>query len=408
MKFNRILASAFACALAACTAPHNATTLSGTAIKGRLTGFTDVRNNDDKLDGALIVPSMRAEDLITLRLDSLMSPSEAMSAGPATIRVPGNVYFPNQTEHYGFFSVNIKKETFTNYLQPGTNNELVAIAFRAPFSRLVDMGQNHAPVIDMLAEASVRQFGMGADQDWTALPQPVSLALGAGPNRNTSYVWPRGPRASNERDLALSFQKTPANRWLVSDFAVTGNQSGSIGALPGLTNTLRAAFVRVKIPTDTNDQIPLAASGYFVNATAGQPITVNGVPQGIQNATLDASRASISWSPINSQGWVAVLRETNGGSAPAAFAKKFLSPLLFPGFGDLDYGAAGFAATIESWVNPTSGTYNFEAPVAAGAKAALVFVGTDSEVPAPTTERITDMDPPIFTHATEFRFVRLN
>lgn len=374
--------------------------MSAVAVKGTVQGFTDLRNNDDYVDGAIVIPSIRPSQLLSLQLDGLIAPNEPMEAGPTTIQIPGNLFFPTQNEKYGFFGVTISKTSFTHMATPGASNELSALSFRAPFTQLVNMGQNKAPIIQMLSLVKFRNMAFESDRDWSQAPQPLRLTLNQAPINGVNFSWSRPAPQTGEMDLVVNFQKTPSNRWLVADF-VGNKTNGSLAQYAALNPEFKVAFVRTYPSADVNDQVPVAATGYFRNAIANTSVSVDSVPAKFSN--VSASGTHIQWAPITQPGWIAILR-TPTSTAALIDANHPFRGLAF-GLADLASKMPQLPSQIEAWANPSTGAFELSSPLGAS-KVTLVFIGTDRPVPAPETT-LSDAEPPIFTYANEFKFVRI-
>ena len=380
-----------------------ATSAQATNVKGTVQGFNELRNGDDYVDGAIVVPTVRPAQLLSLQLDALISPNETMEAGPTSLQVPGNLYFPSQSESYGFFNVGIRKESFTHVAQPGWNNELAALSFRAPFSRLVDMGQNNAPMLKMLALIKLKNMAFESDRDWSQQQGTLRLNLNQVSQKGPAFSWTRPAPKAHETDLVVNFQKTPANRWLVTDFLGENNNRGQLNQFPVFQPEFKVAFIRAAgSQTDSKDQMPVSAVGHFRNAGSGAQIDVAGVPQGFAGVSI-VKGTDVQWTPINQQGWVAVIRTTSKTSGLVHKPSPFDGLVL--GLGALNERLPGLATQIEAWVNPASGLYQLSKPLGES-KISLVFIGTDRPVDAPSIA-VSDEEPAIFTYASEIKFVRI-
>lgn len=396
MKQSIYLASLLA--LSAAAGQYYATAVP---VTGQVQGFQGVQNGDNVVDGALVVPSVRPRELISLQLGSLISPNEPMPAGPVTVQIPGNLYFPRQTENYGFFTVELKKERFTHMAPEGVSNELAALSFKASFQQLVDAGQNNVPLVRMLGLIKLDKLGFESDRDWSKVSSPVNLALNQASQKNLSYNWTRPAAPANATDLAVSFQATPAGRWLVTGLVGSAPKQGQLGSFANLGKRMRLLLGRVYDSANKNEKLPASAVGWFSETSTGATVTANGLPEGFKNLST-ASNRGVLWGTIEQPGWVAILRWKGGVRAEQNVNQdNFLGGLSL----GLDRLAAArdISARIEAWVPAAAGQFAYDTTTQESL--GLVFVGTDRVVPSPTED--TAEEPALFTYATDFKFARM-
>ncbi|MBS1985602.1 MAG: hypothetical protein JST16_15675 [Bdellovibrionales bacterium] len=371
------------------------------AVKGSVQGFTNL-SSDGFIDGAIVVPSISATNLISLQLGGLLAPNETLNAGPITAKVPGNLYIPEQTEVYGF-PITLSKPSFTTYQTPGKPNELAAVAFRGDINNLAQVGQSGAPYTRLIPFVKVTQMAFATERDWTTVAQPIGLQLAYKPAKTLSYQWSHSAPPSNATDIALAFQQTPAQRWMLSDFAAGTLSSGKIGSMPNFQPNMKVLIGRVYDSPVENDRYPGSASVYVVTASNTDSVSLSGVPEQLTGAALNGTR--LSWNPIHQQGWMAVLRATKDMFRQPEVPYSWLSL----GLANLTPTVASLMAplpnALEAWVAPDSGSFELTRPLGTD-KMMLVFVGTDQAVEAPIPQ-FADAEPAIFTHATELRFARV-
>ncbi len=89
-----------------------------------------------------------------------------MKAGPTTVKVPGNMYFPSQREKYGIFPVTLAKENFGFYTTKEAEEEITALWFSLPFSTLKDMGKKKATFKDLLPKIKFRRMAFENNHFW--------------------------------------------------------------------------------------------------------------------------------------------------------------------------------------------------------------------------------------------------
>jgi len=356
-----------------------------TRVPGTVQGYSELRNGDDQVDGALVMPTLRPQELLQFQLEAFLAPMEDFQAGPKTVRVPGNLHFPKQSETWGFIPLTLAKPEFGFYTTPGRSEELVTLSFRAPFGRLVDMGTNKAPFTEFIPLLKLRQYNFAGDREWAA-DRSIKSTLTGTFQKTANFVWKRS--ATDGMDIAVNFQKTPSNRWMPTDIVGRPAENGQLATAgaPMIAET-KSLFMRI---LNGPDKKPVSGAGYFVSGTANSSHAINGVPESLQNVRLDGTQ--INWQPVNASGWMAVVRE----KTQLTSARKINGTVTAP---------AEFRTQIlESWVNGASGAYNLVSPLQKGETLLLIFVGTSREVPAPA---LNDAEPLLFTYASDIRFYRL-
>ena len=367
-------------------------------ITGSVSGFSDIKQ-DDVVDGALVVPTLRSAELLAFQVDQLLSPSEPMSAGPETVNVPGNIYFPAQREVYGFFPINLSKEQFSFWARPGVSDELVALRFAAPFTEAVDLARAHAPYTELVPLVSLKGFAYAADKDWSH-ESSIHLTVDRKLTKTASFNWTRAAVASNEFDVIAAFQKTPADRWMITDFAGKIPTQGGIATGAGMKPEMKILMARIY--NDTNNK-PTAVVGHFRTGGIQDRFSASGLPDRIQGAAIAGSK--ITWNPISGNGWIAVVRTVAPASnGRGGFEKaSSLSPLSVLG----DFGLSALhpaGPQLEQWVNPSSGSYDLKTSRLENEKISLLFIGTDRPVSAPNA---ADADPALFTYASQLSMIQL-
>jgi len=367
-----------------------------TKVVGKVLGFGQLRS-DDIVDGAVVIPSLKAQDILSFQLNSLLGPNEEMSAGPVTTEVPGNLYIPSQRERYGIFPITLNKETFTLMMEPGERNELVAIRFQAPFSRAVELARNKAPYTELVPLVTLKSFSLGSDRDWSREPS-VNLTLDKDFQKTSNYQWRRNPAAANEFDMLVSFQRSPKDRWIPTDLIGKLPASGKFNISPSLPNDLKVLTARV---TNNVDNDPVEARGWFLNGKGGDTFSAADLPEKISGISIKDN--TIQWNPIDTHGWMAVLRGSKMKSAPEV-PEGLSGDLMVLG----DFGIGKLLrflgdSPLENWISAKEGIYELATPRLANEKISLLFIGAHREVPNPQDSELTE--PELFTYAKELRMV---
>ena len=133
-------------------------------IPGKVANFPQL-SDGDVVDAAFVIPSLRPLDVLQFQFDKLLSPDEEMSAGPIKAKVPGNFYIPKQTKSWGFFPITFQKETFTFTTENNLDQEISTLYAQAPFSKMIDVLQNHAPFTEVLKLVTLKGFGFEGNKN---------------------------------------------------------------------------------------------------------------------------------------------------------------------------------------------------------------------------------------------------
>ena len=372
-------------------------TASAAAIKvgGSVSGFGTL-TRDDVIDAAIVIPTLRARDLLNFQLATLLGPSETMKAGPLSVKVPGNFFFPRQSEKYGILPITIEKPRFNLFIEAGSEEELVAISVSAPFSKGTELARNKAPYSELLPLLTIKRVGLTSEQVWqpeAKMDIPLSSAVVATAN----FEWIRSRASASETDLIIVAQETPAQRWLPTDLVAKPAAKGVLKTSAGLTGALKVIMARL-----TNDAKgdPIAGVGYFVKGSPKDLFHSEGVPQSIANASFVGTR--VSWNPILTPGWMAIIRDQK--NARAAVQQPDYDYEIFPFVIFQDRGPRALFSLgnkqLEQWVPAGVGFYDFKVGRNANDSLSLLFIGTDQDVPAPDSG---SDDSSLFDHAAEFR-----
>lgn len=373
-------------------------TAENTKITGKVRGFGSLAQ-DDWIDGAIVFPSFNASTLFQFDLDSLLSPSEPMTIGPKTIQVPGNAYFPRQTETY-IFSLQIAKEQFTLLLPKGEKAELAAISIRAPFSQLADLAMNHAPLTQMLSLIQVNSAAFIAAQDWSQEKSPV-MDLKK-PLKNFDYEWKRTAGPKGSLDVAMNLQKTAVGKWVLTDLQTKTAAQGKFSAIEGLQDEARAMFVRIR--NDANGS-PQSVTGLIRSGASHTPMIAGEIPQAL-TGQLERTTRTVTWNAIGTPGWMAVLKvkqpkkQKNEIDSPESLFQRIFTL----GFGDITPSAHGQSKAQVSWIQGSVGRHQLS-ELAQDETVVLLFVGTEQEVHSPAEDAA--QEPELFQKAIELRLQKL-
>lgn len=378
----------------------SAVTAFATPVKviGKVSGFGTL-SSDDVVDGAVVIPTLRAQEILGFQIAGFLGPDEEMNVGPVSTKVPGNLFFPTQKERYGFLPVTIAKGSFTLLMEPGQNNELVALRFQAPFSKAADLARSQAPYTELVPLVSLKNFSLGADRDWTR-ESSVNLAIDKNFNKTSSYAWTRAQGNASEFDILLSFQRSPAARWVPTDIIGKPASSGKFSNGATLPDEMKVLMARITNDADSN---PVAVRGWFAAGKTTDVFSQKGVPAPIEGGVMSGS--TVSWSPIADHGWMAVLR----GSKMKAEKKNdrgFDSAMSVLGdFGFVTLIRMLATSPVENWVDASIGSYALASPLLQDEKISLLFIGTDREVPSPVQSLL--VEPELFTYAQQLRMIVL-
>jgi hypothetical protein len=348
-------------------------------VVGKVEGWGELRK-DGNVDVALVLPSLRSEDILAFDLAALLAPNEPMKVGPRDVPVPGNLYAPRQTENYGFIPLGIEKQSYSAYVQPGQSEELSTTWVRAPFRALKDYGDGDIPYTELLTQAQVLKSGLSEDRDWSAVaPGQATLSFNKTRETPSSYAWTRARPASGDEDVIVSFQKTNALRWMVADFTAGQSATGPLTSIRELSNKHRYLFARLL--NDASGELS-QMRGHFRKASRGDRLTLQGLPSELAGRAL--ANNELRWTPPGRPGWVAVVREPRSAA--------------------LRSGMPG-VRQIEGWEKASKGRFTLERPVSTQDLVSLVFIATESDIDDPF---VADDDSPLLELATELHLYRLN
>jgi hypothetical protein len=347
-------------------------------VTGKVEGWGELRKDGD-VDVALVLPSLRSEDILAFDLAALLAPNEDMKVGPKQVPVPGNLYAASQSENYGFIPLRIEKLSYSSWVVPGQSEELSTTWIRAPFKALKDYGDGDIAYTELLSSVKVLKSGLTANRDWSQVA-PGQATLNFNKTRETPirFAWNRSAPAGTDEDVVVSFQKTTALRWMLTDFFAGQVASGSLTSIRELSNLHRFLFARLfNTPAGELKEM----RGHFRKASRGDTLTVSNLPSAIGGRELTSTL--VRWTAPSRPGWVAVLREPR----EAAFRTGL------PGI-----------RSVESWENASKGQLALSSAVGDDVLS-LVFIATAGDVEDPF---LSEDDSPLLDKATELHLYRLN
>ncbi len=336
-------------------------------VNGVVTGFSGLRI-DNIVDGAVVLPSLSAEDLFQFQVDQFMGPPEKMSvAGIFSAEVPSNFHFPKQSEKYGFFPVSFGKDHFSIYAAKGSKNELIAAWFQLPWDKMLDMDSNKAPPTDMLPLLKFKKFAVTEERDWSVASN-ISLNLDRGAGSSVSYSWERSALQGKDMDALFLFQGTKTDRWAFANLLGKPAASGTIAGISGLEEKFKMLFMR----THVTDQDVTAAEGWIRVAQSSERVMVQSLPPALEATLVNAE--TLTWAPIEAPGWISFVIAANPPK-PSIFRIDGI------------FGGA-FAKTAEQkqiWLDPRAGTTQtgLNQNTLKDVSVMLAFIGTNEEVAMP-------------------------
>ncbi|MBP7845436.1 MAG: hypothetical protein KA116_11560 [Proteobacteria bacterium] len=355
-------------------------------IPGVVQGFGSLPV-DDIVDGAIVLKSFSAEDLLNFQIEQFIAPDEPLKAGPETVNVPGNFYFPRQLENWGLFRIAIEKGEFGFYTPPGEKNELIASSFKAPFSTLVDMAQsgNTTPA-KLLPLVQLQKLSYLGEKDWSN-ESKINFNLNSTFANRYSFDWSRAKTGTDQTDHVFVFQQTPANKWALMDLVGNSRNSGNLKSLANFPQKFKSLFIRLLEVNKKVVSIQALVKSYDSNTTK---ISASGVAGSINGVKLNGQ--TLTWTPMNESGWLVILQQ-----------RPQLLGRVFEDFLGLSFGFQNqMTLSIDkTWVRPDAGTYQFTTPIGGNDNIALVMAKTDMDLPQPTdSQSFSDL----FDHTTEIRF----
>lgn len=119
-------------------------------LKGQGTGF-EVKNNDDRVDFALMIPAVNKQQLFAFDMGMFISPQvDVISVYGQKMSIPSNVSLPKQKEKYGLFPVTLEKPVYRMYFDYLGKHRIVTVRGQFPFKQVVGEMQNQKPFIELI------------------------------------------------------------------------------------------------------------------------------------------------------------------------------------------------------------------------------------------------------------------
>lgn len=125
-------------------------------LKGKGVGFT-VKNNDNRMDFALMMPVLTKGMLFAFDLNSFISPkTDVVTVMGQKLELPSNVSVPKQSERYGIFPVTLEKVGYRLYFDSLGRQQVFAIRGQFPFKEVVDEFQSGKTFADIINYISLK------------------------------------------------------------------------------------------------------------------------------------------------------------------------------------------------------------------------------------------------------------
>jgi len=124
-------------------------------LKGQGTGFT-VKDNDNLVDFALMIPAVKKADLFSFNIGMFISPQvDIITVYGQKLPIPSNVALPKQKEKYGLFPVTIEKPVYRMYFDYLGKHKVATLRGQFPFKQVVAEMQNQKPFFELINYFSV-------------------------------------------------------------------------------------------------------------------------------------------------------------------------------------------------------------------------------------------------------------
>jgi hypothetical protein len=335
-------------------------------VKGNVSGFTDI-TTDNLVDGAIVLPSLSADDLFQFQIEQFMGPPETMTVGGLfTAEVPANFYFPKQKEKYGIFPVSFGKESFSLEVLKGQKRELVAAWFQIPWDKLLDMNNNHLPPTAMLPLLNIKKHGYLPEKDWSTVSS-IAMKLDKDLGTKLKFDWDRPAVTGSDMDSVVLFQATSTNRWVFANLKGNPARKGEIQSMKGMADNFKVMFMR----THTTDQDVTSAEGHVRGAVLADTVTVVGIPPAL-DGKLKGSK--VVWTPIQTPGWISLTIAPKAEPVNTLFSINNFFGSLFAKVED----------SVQMWLDPKQGTTSSLSSNSTQDTAInLAFIGTTTDVAMP-------------------------
>lgn len=337
-------------------------------VSGTVSGFTGIKS-DDMVDGALVIPTLSADDLFQFNIDQFMGPSEKMTVGGLfSADVPSNFYFPKQREWWGIVPVNFGKEQFSIMASKGDKRELVSAWFKLPFGKMVELNNSGAPMTGLLPLLNLQKHAYLAERDWSTVSK-IDVKLDKNFGSKVKYSWDRAALSGSDMDGAFLFQATSTDRWAFVNLKGNPSKTGELASMKGLEDEFKVLFMRLH---NTGPDVT-SAEGHIRGAKLADTVTVKGVPAPLE-AKVNGTK--ITWTPIESPGWMTLV--INSVDQAASGKVFFKMDNIFGGF------FARAEEALQLWLDPKAGTTSaLNSNSLQNTEIILTYIGTTEEVPMP-------------------------
>jgi hypothetical protein len=144
-------------------------------LKGIGTGF-QIKDKDNKMDFAIMMPSLTRESLFTFDLATLISPQmDVLEVLGQKMDVPSNVAIPTQKESYGIITLKFSKPSYRMYFPDLGDRKVLTLAGQFPFKEVVKEMQNQTPFAQLvnyftLKGGSIKDVSIQKDSQVLDLP----------------------------------------------------------------------------------------------------------------------------------------------------------------------------------------------------------------------------------------------
>lgn len=119
-------------------------------LKGQGTGF-QTKDKDNKVDFALMIQSLRKEDLFSFDLGMLISPQmDKVEVYGQEMQIPSNVALPKQKESYGIFPVTLEKPQYRMYFPTAGVKKVFTVRGQFPFKEVVKELQDQKQFVELV------------------------------------------------------------------------------------------------------------------------------------------------------------------------------------------------------------------------------------------------------------------
>lgn len=128
-------------------------------VSGSTQGFPPTRR-DDKVDVGITMPLLRYNDLLELRLSTVLSPeADVISVFGQRLPASSNITFPDQTERFGLIPITLNKPTFRWPTELRGDIGFVSLHGQVPFRKTIDDRRAGAPITELFNDLQFQSVG---------------------------------------------------------------------------------------------------------------------------------------------------------------------------------------------------------------------------------------------------------